>query len=408
MGISLDDAKPGKGGDVRIGDVVDVHTFRDKAFEDVRILPGSDILVTAQHWITIEKKGGGTARIPKPCLAFNPDTDELDEDIACPYCEMGGKIGRPGKSYYINAIMRELQANEPNEKRKGKPSARERKSGLKDDIRSKSWTPVRVLRLPTTALGLIQDLKDLNFHNVAGEETPVSVVDAEYGCDVSIKYDSKATAASKYMIQKKESEPLDDEELSYLRWDLTDTDTLFPRETYEAALKDLQRMNIVEDEENEDGGGNKRKGKTRREEIHDDEDDDDYTDADELVIDDDEEEDDAPPPPKRKAKSKASTRKKAPEPEPEEEEDDDLLDVDDDPDFDEDEPPPKRKAGAKPKDEDEEDLDDDPVEEDEELDLDLDEEESFDDEEEEEESAPPPKRKPARKPAGKARSTRRR
>ena len=184
--------------------------------------------------------------------------------VECPYCEAG--LNR-SFTYYMNAISRDLQDDEP--AKKGKPTEAESESGFKTKD-SKAWTPVRVLQLTSNTVSKIQGLAELNRRkNKKGEEEAYPVCNDKYGMDVNIKYDDKATAAAnKYTVSGGDKTALDDVELEYLIWDLGD-ETLLKRlgqeneETARLEVKRLKASGVISE-------------KKANDDDEDDEDDDDY------------------------------------------------------------------------------------------------------------------------------------
>ena len=392
--MKLGEAKPqSRNEHQRLEDLVDVVKLPNNKWVQIRIL-NTEIISYKQHWINIlASKTKREVRIPKLCLAHDPQTEESSGE--CPYCEVESQSGT---NYLLNVIVRSLQEDAPAKIRSTKA---ESASGFKD-LNSESWTPVRVLRLTSGLMKKVQELKGLN--KVKGKDgvKTFDVNHEKYGVDLNIKYDENAKGPEKYQVNMAEKSPLTEEELSYLTYEVSsDTLDAMGLETLAEAKKELSRMQIVGAEEfDEDADLGKKKSKTsKNSKSFDDEDDEDLpvksakkpaakskkvVDEDDDDVDDDDEDDEAPP--KRGAKPAAKSKKVV------DEDDDDFDDEDD-----EDEAPPKRvtkpaakKPVAKSKkvvDEDDEDDSD------------------FDDEDDEDEDEAPPKRgaKPAaKKPAVKS------
>lgn len=330
--MKFDDAKPQVGKDsVRLEDLVDLLKFPKKQFVSIRILD-HDIMPMKQHWINIiAGKDRREVNIPKLCVSFDPSTEADKDGVVCPYCALEGK--RDDFKYLANAIIREEQENKP---RKAKdPSGKEAKSGFKDPS-SESWTPVRVLRLPSSLLKKIQELKQLNkARNKKTDKTEAfSVAHPKYGCDIAIKFDPDAKGGDMYQVQLQDRTPLTDEEKEFLIYELSEElIEKCGRETPQQAKKELAKMEIVgqdkldaEDEDDEDEPKSKKK-KSKSKKVKDEDDD--------IDLDDDEDEDE----PKSKKKSKKSR----------EEDDDEDLDED------EDEPKSKKKSKKSRDDDDEDD-----------------------------------------------------
>ena len=424
--MKLGDAKPQTRGDsARLEDLVDVLKLPNGKWIQVRVLP-NDIIAMKTHWINIlAGKTKREVKIPKLCVSFDPMTEETKKGCKCAYCTIESQTS---VAYLVNVIVRSLQEDAP---RKQKMSAEEKKSGFKD-MSSESWTPVRVMRITSTLMRKIQDLRDLNKRSIKGAKKAFDVSDPKYGIDINIRYDEKAKGGDKYQINLATNEearaPLSEEELAYLIYDLSpELMTQMGLETPDQAKKQLASMQIVGsdefegdgDDEDDDDLGKKKPSKKapakKGKDFHEDDDDDDDDDLD----DDDDEDDDPPPkskgkkaPPAKKGPAKKSSR------DDDEDEDDDLDDDDeDDEDGDEDDedddPPPKsrgkkappKKRSSRDDDEDEDDDEDDDDDSDDEDDDDLD-----DDEDEDDDPPPksrgkkaPPKKAPAKKSSRKSR-----
>ena len=354
MAIGLSSAKPARNKEPRITELVKIHTYTPKKFDQIRLLPGPTWLVTAQHWVAIVTKKGEKKTIPKNCLAFNTDTEEYSGE--CPYCtELPEPDKFARKTYYANAIIRSLQEAKP--ATVVEPTKSERKNGYKDDFVSDSWTPVEVLRMPGTVVQKIQSLTELNVHKIDGRRKQVAADDPDNGVDFNIRFNNDLEGTDKYQIQKEDSSALDEEELGYLYWNLVNPD-LFKVDTIEEAEETIGRIL----------GESKKKS-------HDSEYDDGTIEVMDLDDADEDDEDDEDDEPKTRKPNVRPKKKRRPDPE-----EDDDLDLDED-----DEPPRKPKARPKKKrhpDPDDLDIDDD-------IDIDLDE----DDEDEDDE---PPRKPKAR------------
>ena len=196
-------------------------------FVSLRFMP-TPILPMKRHWVQIragkEKKA---VSIPIVCIAFDPDSDEPLKDakgksIECPFCKLphGKKEeGYPAQEevkYLANVIVRDIQENPP--RKLPEPTKAERKSGFKD-IKSKTFTPVRVITVPP---GVTRRLRDLGARNIpkknsktgADGKTSYPVNDAKFGIDIDIRFNPKAAGAEKYTVEKgNELTPLTKEEL---------------------------------------------------------------------------------------------------------------------------------------------------------------------------------------------------
>lgn len=308
------------------------------SWTDFRFLP-TDLLPVKTHWIKIRAgKDKRETKIPKLCVSFDPDNETVPlEGTHCPYCELStGENGacQTQTAYYANVIVRDLQEDEP--RKKVEPTKAERKSGYKDP-KTKTWTPVRVIRIPGGLAAKLQSLKERN--KVKGKFYQIN--DPKHGMDVAIKYDESAAGADKYQIDRGEQNALDEDELEYLVYDLgDDAYDKMGRETTEQAATEFKKLDIIggtdidddEDDDDDEVPTRKKKGKKRRrdEEPDDDADDDDDDDEDEddddaprgrrgkksrrarrSSIDDDDDDDDDAPRKRRKKSSKSKTKKSA-------------------------------------------------------------------------------------------------
>lgn len=278
---------------VRLEEVIETHKWPADEWSQVRFLPGK-ILPVKRHWITIlagkEKK---EITIPRYCIAFDPNNeneprkDKSGKPIKCPYCEL--THGNDGSAryeffYLANAIIRELEEDEP--RKKAPHTKEEKKTGFKD-IRSKSWTPVRVCRITSSVATRIQELNEGNLvkDKKKGTKKAYDVTHEKYGIDIRLKYKPKASGTDKYSADKDERTPLTEEQQGYLKWkldeDLIDvTGRMDPKQ----AVEDFKRMEIVGgDEVDDDDDGysldddkkkKKKKKKKGKEAFSDDDDDD--------------------------------------------------------------------------------------------------------------------------------------
>lgn len=334
---------------LRLEELLEIYKFNDHPDEWVQLrFLEADILPVRRHWVKIfagkEKK---LVTIPRFCVSFNPENEEEPLDQHCPYCDLSTEGGqdatmRTEHFYLVNAIVRDLQEDEP--ARKAKITSQEKKSGHKD-IKSKSWTPVRVIRLTNTMVSRMQELGETNIvkNKKTGKKKAFDISHPKYGVDVTVKYKPKASGSDKYSADKVDGRtPLTEEEQEYLVWQLTpELLDLAGRMGEKQAAEDFKRMEILGDETVSDGD--------------DDEDDDDMDDDVDLgpsnkkskkkrkKVDLDDDDDDDEPPRKKKKKAVKKKSKKA--------------DLDDD---DDDEPPrKKKKKPAKKKVKKKADLDDD-------------------------------------------------
>ncbi len=399
--MKLGDAKPpSRNENVRLEELVDVVKMPNNKWVQIRILP-ADIVSYKQHWINIiASKTKREVKIPKLCLAHDSETEEMNG--TCPYCSIDSQTGT---NYLLNVIVRSLQEDAP---AKAKVTKAERESGFKD-ADSDSWTPVRVLRLPSGLMRKIQELKALN--KVKGKDgvKTFDVNHEKFGVDLNVKYDENAKGPEKYQVNLAEKAPISDEEKEYLIYDLSpDLIKQMGLETLADAKKELARMQIVgaeefdSNDEEDDDIGKKKSSKKPAKDFDDDEDDDlatkrgakkpaakkssrdedDEDDEDDGFDDDDEDDEPAPKRGAKKPVAKKPAAKKSSRDEDAEDDEDDGFDDDED-----DEPAPPKRGSKKPAPKKGKDLDDD------------DDDEGFDDDDEDDEPAPP--KRGAKKPAAK-------
>jgi hypothetical protein len=439
---TFDDTKGGAGNKApRVDELTDLLKLPPSEWITLRFV--GPTVSYGIHWIKTKKQDGKETSFPAVCLSYDPETEETDSTRECPWCDAESELIRFGPEYYSNAIVRSLQEDEPSKKQKH--TEEEKESGFKKKG-SKSWTPIRAVRLTRT---LVRELKKLGALNrvkdkKSGETKAYPLSHPKYGCDINIMYDpNEKTPAKKYMVQKGERTALSDEEQEYLMQpieDLQKPDSLkesnksFERwaEKMDVGSKKKSKKKDDEDDEDSDeddedeapkGKGKKgpaaKKGKSKKDDDEDDED----TDSD----DDDEDDDEDDKPAKKKAGKKASksdddeddededsddedddedepkSKKKPAGKKSKKDDDDEDEDEDEDEDDDEDEKPSKKsKAKAKSKKDDEDDLDDDDEDEDEKpkkgakaKKKSKDEDDDLDDDDEDDE--PKSKKKPAKK-----------
>lgn len=361
--------------------LLDLFDFKSVEGKWVTFRLFGDIMSFGNYWIAGVNKQGVKKRFPQACPSFNYLTGQRESGKYDPWWEVeqsernGSEDNKSEtvqftRSFFINAIVRSEQDNEPAKIRK---TPEEAESGFKDKD-SSSWTPVKVLRMPPSLLQKIQELKPLNsvkFKN--GSIKCFDVTHPIYGRDIQVKFDDSASPANKYSIQLgMKRTPLTEEEKEYLTYDL---DALYyvPKEeevkrSFELWAKRSGYSKKVEDET-----------------------------EDNFDMDKSEEEDEAPVPAKKPVK-KAPVKKSAKRKQEEDEEDIPDFDEDEDEedeDFEEEEEAPKKpvkkpaKKSVKKVVEEEDDEDD------------FEDDDDSDDEEEEEERPKKPVKKPTKKPAKK-------
>lgn len=349
---TFDDTKGGAGNKApRVDELTDLLKLPPNEWITLRFV--GPTVSYGIHWIKTKKQDGKETSFPAVCLSYDPETEETDSTRECPWCDAENELIRFGPEYYSNAIVRSLQEDEPS--KKSKPTEEEAESGFKKKG-SKTWTPVRAVRLTRT---LVRELKKLGALNrvkdkKSGETKAYPLSHPKYGCDINIMYDpNEKTPAKKYMVQKGERTALTEDEQEYLMQPIED---LQKPDSLKEANKSFERW-----AEKMDVGAKKNKKKSKDEDEDDDSDD------------EDEDEDEAP-----KGKGKKAPAAKKGKSKDEDEDDEDSDDSDDDED-DEDDKPAKKKAGKKASKSDDEDEDED------------------DEDDEDEDDEPKSKKKPAGK-----------
>ncbi len=347
---NLDDVQTRKSGNdsARIEELVDMFKWPDGKWAQIRLLDRG-LLPLSTHWIPIiGSKTKNKTKIPRLCLNIDHATGKAI-DGGCPYCKLGDEA-RAQDHYYMNAIIREYQEDQP--KKIVEPSKKERKTGFKD-IDSRTWTPVRVVRMPGSLLDQFKAQKALNKVKKK-DNKPFAVHHDKYGIDFNVMYDSTIKGSNKYKISKEGRTPLTEEELEFVVYDLTDGAAIAKElglKTLEEAKRDVKGLTLATSDGDDDDG----KGKGHR--LVDDDDDDEKSSKKKgkgkSRDDDDGDDDDDDVPFKKKGKGKSR------------DDDDDDVDLDDDDDDDdeddEDEKPSKKskKKSKKSRDDDDDDDEDD-------------------------------------------------
>lgn len=258
MGIGSAKPKTGRKDNLRLEEVIDILEWQPDALTNFRLI-GDQILSIKRHWIKIyagkEKK---IIKVPRYCLKHNPLNEDEPHDVHCPYCDLshGGSETNATASYeffyLMNAIDREEQENEP--AKKGSPTKSEAKTGFKDK-NSKTWTPVKVARLPSSVAGRIQELKDMNKKKDknTGKTKTYDLDHPKFGCDLMLRYKPKASGTDKYSVDKGDRTPITDEEKEYLTYNLSpEILTLTGLLSEKEAAEDFKRNEYVGGDETEE------------------------------------------------------------------------------------------------------------------------------------------------------------
>ncbi|QBQ74622.1 hypothetical protein BcepSauron_242 [Burkholderia phage BcepSauron] len=428
---------------VKVTDVVTLFKFPEKKWVTLRLY--GDIHSYATAWVKTKTKDGKSTKFPIDLPSYDPTTQTFDSTKYDPWYEFSqqerdnnverdDQMIQVGRKFYMNALLRHLQKQQPSTKIR--PTSTEKETGFKDKD-SDTWTPWQVLALSPGLIGKIRELKGLNTvtSKKTGATKTYNVSDEKFGRDIRILYDSTKSPGDQYQVVPGDSRtPMTEEELSFLRWDTSalaseppsDEETKKEFESWAKRngikLKSGKRRDEEDIDEDEDESPKKGKSKktttSKKKQVEEDDEDDEDLDGDDDGLDEDEDDE---PAPKKGKKAPAKGKKVV------EEDDDDDLDEDEDEDEDEDdEPAPKKGKKAAPakgkkkqvdeddEDEDDEDLDDDeddepapkkgkavkgkkkPVEEDDE-----DEDDDDLDEDEDEDDEPAPKKSKKAAPKGK-------
>ena len=239
----------------RLEELVDIYKIPSE-WGQVRFLP--DVTSYYVYWITTKTKEGEKAKaFPKICLDYNPDTEEFDKEV-CPYRK--GQLGRGQKIYLGQVIVRDLQQNEPRKIPKHTRKERKRqkdKQGnrvYRKEQGSGSWTPVRVVRLPSSLVMSLKNLRALNKY----KGKIYDITDVEHGADVYLSHDPKIEGTQQYKVQLAEQNSLTKEELKYLRYPIHN---LMEPESLEEAKEECRRIRTRLWKDKEDDTSDKSKSR---------------------------------------------------------------------------------------------------------------------------------------------------
>ena len=366
-GINIDDVNTGRNDrGPKPGELVDILQYSIK-YTTIRLF--GEVFAYGGHWVQTKTRDGKKAQFYTPCTAFDPETGRRDTSKKCAWCDHEGPEVRFAVDYYSNGILRREQKAKP--ERLPKPTAEEVETGFKVKG-TDTWTPVKAIRMSTSVIRGVKELKELNVHeNAEGTSVAYSVSHPKFGMDVMIKKDENAAPANMYSVQRGENRPLTKEERQYLTWDLSNL-VQYPKEedAQKEYVKWATRMGLIKKKDEDDEEAPRKKSKSQRQADFDDEDEDEDSKPKKskrsAALDDDD--DDFEPP-----KSKGKAKKRAV---PDDDDDDegtgdvDLDDEDEDPppkkaksrrapppddDDDDDVPPPKSRKRSPPPDDDDED-----------------------------------------------------
>jgi hypothetical protein len=249
----------------RIEELTQVLQFPPDEYVSLRLY--GPLFSVVYIWFKLKTKEGKIVSIPKLCLDYDPIEQKFVRDI-CPY-RASGK-GRQAQVFYCNAIIRDIQENEPRKlpkHTKFESKTRSLVPGSKEkffvkELNSKSYTPMRLVRLTSTTAESIVKLSKLNPHKIDGRKVYCNVADPKYGRDISILYNPNAQGTKMYDVQMGDKAPIKKSEMSYLMQPFF-TKAIEPASPKEAEkdFKQLRKVLYDEDGESDDEDTNSKSEK---------------------------------------------------------------------------------------------------------------------------------------------------
>ncbi len=185
---------------------LNIFSFSEN-FEAIRLI-GSPRFA-ARHFF---EPGDGSNSYYVPCFGYRSKTQEFFESETCPACRIGLE---PKVFLSCNAIIRSIQKDKPSKLELETPSEK----GFRDK-NDPSWTPVRVIEIPATSIASIGEIEKQNTHRLKGVEVTKGVEDTKYGRDLMVAL-VRNPKFTKYEIKSGKVSPLSDEELLFLKFDLS-------------------------------------------------------------------------------------------------------------------------------------------------------------------------------------------
>ena len=265
-GRGFNSQNPGREKQERVTDKIELFQLTAD-YTAMRLI--GDVTPYVTHWIKVLSKRKGITFIPpKVAVNFISELDTFDDTIEDPYMDIPNPRDTR-KYYYCNAIIREIQDLEP--RKAPKPTKEERKSGYKD-IKSKSWTPVRVIRLPSSVVRKLAAMAQANKHKVKGKIKEFDLTDPEYGMDVMLRFDSQEQGSAMYDVSADGETgvtPLSKTEQQYLTWRLDDLMTLETPKEASVEAKRIAENAPPSDEEEEAADETEKKKKKKRKRVDD-------------------------------------------------------------------------------------------------------------------------------------------
>jgi hypothetical protein len=240
----------------RIEEMAQVLQYPADEYVSMRLV--GPLFSIVYFWFTIKTKEGKVVQIPKLCLDYDPIEQKFVRDI-CPY-RASGK-GRMSQVFYSNAIIRDIQENEPRKLPKHTSFEEKARRLIKNEdekyfvkeLNSKSYTPVRLVRIPASLAESISKMSKLNPHKVDGKKEHFNVAHPKYGRDISVLYNPNAKGGKMYEVQIGEATSIKKSERNYLM------QPFFSKAIEPASLKEaekdftsLKKVLHNEDETNDD------------------------------------------------------------------------------------------------------------------------------------------------------------
>lgn len=285
---------------------VEIIKWKDFDKKRLKVRLVGPVIPYVIHWVDIKTKNKETT-IPKVCCNYNPNEDEWN-DNGCPWCDISASSQR---RYMVNAIIRELQDQEPKKvsRTKSESKMREVADGYEacvKDPNSTSWTPIRALVFSGS---VAKQLKDLTEQNRDKKDRVRELSDPKYGMDVTIKYDSDETGTGMFRVDSVKRTPLTEEELKYLIQDIFKAIEIPSLKEAKEEFDELDSKGLLISSESDDDEDDEDAEDLDDENEEDDEEDFDSDTDDDEDEDDDYEDDDEDDEPVKKKKKKNKDKK---------------------------------------------------------------------------------------------------
>ena len=215
---------------IRESDLLDIFNFREHKGEYIklRILPPKHIFSSMVHWVEIEYTDKDTNKtkttvIPKASLSWDIKRAEHIPGAVDPYLDNSSSIKIENSSvyFYLNAIIRHLEDEEP-----------------KKESKRDKWTPVRIIKVPKSVINQLSIITE-------EQNDGHPVFDANKGTDLKVRFDPNKKNKSEIwsVIPVKEPSKLSDKELDYKIHDIGKAlKTLQNQETLEQAQQEVKKF----------------------------------------------------------------------------------------------------------------------------------------------------------------------